>query len=120
MNNLQFNKSSLKLLRDSKQENLNKLLEESNTAMNEAARILAVPDIEMLKNWITPVLEKVESSEELLRLFKMFIFYHINKDKIAELEKEVSALDLLLDESGPLALATVSFEDMEIYEPRRN
>lgn len=119
MKDLKFSRDSIELLKKAKEKSLSKAEEESYNALSEASKTLSLGDPYMVESWLSPIIDRAKKEEDLVQFFKLLLTYSRASIRKKELQKEVAALEILLDDRGPLALASVNFDDMEIYEKDR-
>lgn len=113
---LTFSQDALEILRDAKNQSGESLTKDHQSVLIEAAELLKLSDPEMLGVYLEPILNKVDNEESLVLFFKLILSAYRLSHELDKLEEEVAALDLILNESGPFALATVNFNELEVFE----
>jgi predicted ATP-binding protein involved in virulence len=113
---LQVHRKNLKLMAEAKRTTLEKRKSEFSKAIQDAADLCNMPDYNMMWAWFQPLISNLDEEEDAKQFAKMLLFIYRLYKQSSELEKEISAVDMLLDEKGPLGLATVSFDDLEVLD----
>lgn len=113
---IKLSPDSLRILRNVKNDALEELRTERQKAVSEASGVVGNPEPMMVWAWLQPVLSTVREEEDVKKFAKLLVAIFRLTSSIEKLQKEVAAVDMLLDDQGPLSLATVDFDGIKVIE----
>jgi hypothetical protein len=118
-NEITFSLPNLQLLKQAKEKTLKQYQDQKNNAISDATRIVNLPDSNMLWAWMSPLLANLKSEDDAKTFARLLVAIFRLTGQIETLTKEIAAVDMMTDTEGPLTLASVSFDQMEVIDDKQ-
>jgi len=112
---IRLKKEFVELLHRNKRKELSELQSDASHWIEEIAHSITVPiDGQYLGQILDQLIPIVENDDNMKHICKCVISYYRTKKAIIDVDKELSAVKMVLDSTSLFALAGINFDDLEV------